>query len=645
MRNFRVKSKEINEHLVLLYRISLLMAFYSLCRILFYSFNTLSFPKVIFLSFLEIMKAGLFFDIQAILYLNVVYAIFFLLPFRFRFANWYQHFLKLVFMIGNGLGLAFNLIDIIYYRYILKRITASSIDIAAFDAGNIKLIFRFIHDFWYIAFMLIVLLFALSILYSVFKPKPVAGRNSLIFFLSGTVLLFGFIFLAERGIDRKSPLSNGFPVFYRNFAFLNAPEELSLVQNTPFSMISTLGKKDFGSKSYFRSEEETSRIFNPVHVPASGEPMRKDNVVIIILESFGKAFVGSLNPQFSDPRDRSYTPFLDSLMSQGLICTNAFANGRKSIDGIPAITASIPELIVPYTVTECKENKINSLASLLVAEGYQSAFYHAAPNGTMGFNVFTKMAGYQKYSGLNEYPDRVEFDGVWGIWDEAYFQYFARQINDMKEPFLGTIFSVSSHHPYQIPEKYKDRFPEGRISLDKCIRYTDHSLQKFFDTARKMPWYKNTLFVISADHAINSAIPEYYSSTKYFSIPILFYKPDGSLKGVDDQLVQQTDIMPSILNYLNYPSPYVSFGNSVFDPLAKRFVLNYLEESYQFLSGDYALYLTNDKLTNIYNRKDDPQLRHNLVGKITLPEEEQRMKAVIQQYMNRMVENRMIVGK
>jgi phosphoglycerol transferase MdoB-like AlkP superfamily enzyme len=158
-----------------------------------------------------------------------------------------------------------------------------------------------------------------------------------------------------------------------------------------------------------------------------------------------------------------------------------------------------------------------------------------------------------------------------------------------------------------------------------------------------MPWFKNTLFVITADHTVDSKIPEYYTSVNHFAIPILFYKPDGSLKGADHGLAQQIDIMPTVLSYLAYPNSYVAFGNNLFDPAAKRFVINYIEDSYQFLSGDYAFYLTDDKLTAIYNRKEDPSLSKNLLGKVDLLQEQQLQKAIVQQFNNRMAENRMVV--
>jgi len=642
---FNTKKYEANEYLVLMYRIAILMGFYSICRILFYLFNTASFPKVTFLSFLTILKGGMMFDISALLYLNVVYMLLFLLPFHFKFNNWYQKVLKWLFMIVNGIGIAFNLIDIIYYRYILKRTTASMFDVAAFDAGNTNLIMRFFYDFWYILLIFIILMFFLSRFYSVLKPRPFKFRHPFVYFLSGIpviALVAGLSIMGMRGGWRHSTR----PINMNNAgAFVNTPEEMSLVQNTPFCIFRTWGKKAFEQKSFFTSEEEVSRIYSPVIEPDSIGDFRKENVVIIILESFSRAFVGSLNPQLEDPRDRSYTPFLDSLIHESLVFPNSFANGRKSIDAIPSVTASIPALVLPYVISERSGNKINSIASLLSTQGYQTAFFHGAPNGSMGFDAFTKIAGFHQYFGRNEYDNDADFDGIWGIWDEPFFQFFAREMNHLQEPFATALFSVSSHHPYDVPAKYKGKFPEGRIPLNKCIRYTDMALQKFFDSARKMPWFKNTLFVITADHATDSDIKEYYTSVNRFAIPIVFYKSDGSLKGVDYELAQQIDIMPTVLSYLNYPQPYVAFGNDLFDESSQRFAINYIQDSYQFLIGDHVIYMTDELITAIYNRKEDPELTINLIGNIDIQEHNQLLKAIVQQFNNRMADNRLVIER
>ncbi|MCX6236801.1 MAG: LTA synthase family protein [Bacteroidia bacterium] len=632
-----------NEFLVMVYRFLIVMFLYSAGRIIFYLFNTSMFPNVGFTSFMRIMRGGVMFDTSAVLYLNAIYFLLYLLPLPFKFKPWYQQMLKWVFMIFNSVGLAFNHIDIIYYRYILKRTTASVFDIVSYDAGNYRLVSRFFYDFWYIAIILLITLLLLSKLYSLFKPRP---SFKVLNWKYGVVSLFSlivFLILSVIGM-RGGYMESTRPISMNNAGkYVDSPQEISLVLNTPFCIIRTWGKKAFEVKNYFSSEDELNRIYTPVRVPNSGEAMKHDNVVIIILESFSREFVGSLNKQIDNGHYKGYTPFLDSLISKGLVFPNAFANGRKSIDAIPSVTASIPALVLPYVISERSGNRINSLAGLLTKEGYQSAFFHGAPNGSMGFDAFAKIAGFQRYIGKNEYGNDEGFDGVWGIWDEPFFQFFADEMNKMKEPFFTTIFSVSSHHPFKVPEQYKTRFPEEHIELQKCIRYTDFALKEFFDKASKMPWFKNTLFVITSDHCAQSELKEYKTAVNYYAAPLIFYKGDGSLTGKDDSLAQQIDIMPSVLGYLNYTKPYVAFGNNLFDPSTQRFAINYLEDTYQFLYGDHALYFTDNKLTGIFNWKEDPDLHKNLIGSANSENEQNLFKAIIQQYNNRMAQDRLVI--
>ncbi len=642
--NILQEKRKANEYLVLVYRFVLVMFLYSAGRIIFFLFNRSMFPNVDLTSFIRIMRGGVMFDTSAVLYLNAIYFLLYLLPFPFKFEERYQRALKWIFMVINSIGLALNHIDIIYYRFILKRTTASVWDIVSNDAGNYRLILRFFYDFWYIAMILLVTVLLLAKLYSLFKPQPVTNIRSWKYSLWSAVALLVVSYLSVIGM-RGGYMPSTRPISMNNAGkYVNSTEEMALVQNTPFCILRTFDKKAFEIRHYFSSEEELSRIYSPERLPKSGGTMKRDNVVIIILESFSREFVGALNKDLDNGHYKGYTPFIDSLISRSLVFPNAFANGRKSIDAIPSITASIPALVVPYVISERSGNRINSLAGLLSKEGYQTAFFHGAPNGSMGFDAFAKIAGFQRYYGKNEYNNDEGFDGVWGIWDEPFFQFYADEMNQMKEPFYTTIFSVSSHHPFKVPEQYKARFPEEHLPLQKCIRYTDMALKEFFDKAAKMPWFKNTLFVITNDHCSESDFKEYKTAVNYYASTLIFYKGDGSLQGKDESLAQQIDIMPSVLGYLNYQKPFIAFGNNLFDPSSQRFVINYLEETYQFLQGDYALYFTDNKLTGIFNRKIDPYLLVNLLGKISPESEQQLFKAIIQQFNNRMVQDRLVIA-
>jgi phosphoglycerol transferase MdoB-like AlkP superfamily enzyme len=636
---------QVNEYLVMIYRFAIVMLLYSAGRIIFFLFNTSMFPNVGFTSFIRILRGGIMFDTSAVLYLNAIYFLLYLLPFHFKFKEQYQRILKWIFLVFNSTGLAFNHIDIIYYRFILKRTTASVFDIVSYDAGNFRLILRFFYDFWYIALLWLITLALMTWLYSLVQPRPsfgfkVPGWKYRLLSIAAILLFSGFSVIGMRGGYMPSTR----PISMNNAGkYVSSTEEMSLVLNTPFCIIRTWDKKAFDVKKYFNSEEEINKIYTPVRIPNSFGVLKKDNVVVIILESFSREFVGSLNKNLDGGHYKGYTPFIDSLISRSYVFSNAFANGRKSIDAIPSITASIPALVVPYVISEQSGNRINSLAGLLSKEGYETAFFHGAPNGSMGFDAFAKIAGFKSYIGKNEYGNDEGFDGVWGIWDEPFFQFFADEMDKMKEPFFTTIFSVSSHHPFKVPEQYKARFPEEHLPLQKCIRYTDMALKEFFEKASKMAWFKNTLFVITSDHCSESDFKEYKTAVNYFAAPLIFYKGDNSLQGKDESLAQQIDIMPTVLGYLNYSKPFVAFGNNLFDPSSQRFVINYLEDSYQFLQGDYSLYFTENKLTAVYNRKNDPYLLENLLGKINPEKELALFKAVIQQFNNRMAQNRLVI--
>jgi len=245
---------------------------------------------------------------------------------------------------------------------------------------------------------------------------------------------------------------------------------------------------------------------------------------------------------------------------------------------------------------------------------------------------------------MTEYGNDADFDGSWGIWDEEFMQFMAHKINDFQQPFVATFFSVSSHHPFKIPERYVGKFKKGTLDFHIPIQYSDMALRKFFATASKEPWFKNTLFVLTADHSNHAWHPEYKTSIGDFSVPILFYHPGGTdLKGMDSTVVQQMDIMPTVMHYLHYDGPYVSFGVNALDSTGNHFAVNYNNSTYQIIQGNYVLQFLQEKVIAMYDYVHDPLLNNNLLGK--MPEKEKKMeqllKAFIQQYNSRMIHNKL----
>jgi len=291
---------------------------------------------------------------------------------------------------------------------------------------------------------------------------------------------------------------------------------------------------------------------------------------------------------------------------------------------------------------------VNSLGSLLKRKGYHTSFFHGAPNGSMGFEAFMNVAGYDHYYGKTEYGNDDDYDGIWGIWDDKFFGFYADKLNEFPQPFVSSIFSVSSHHPFKIPREYESMFKGGREPILKCIQYTDFSLKKFFQKASRMPWYYNTVFVITADHtSSNILFDETRTAWGFYSIPIIYFQPDHSLQGRDVGITQQIDIMPTILRHLNYDEDFIAFGRDAFSEHAQRFAFNYRDNVYQIFEGDYLLVFDGVKTVGLYNFKTDKMVVNNLMQDKpdVAARMEKKIKAVIQQYNNRLIDNRMTAAR
>ena len=290
-------------------------------------------------------------------------------------------------------------------------------------------------------------------------------------------------------------------------------------------------------------------------------------------------------------------------------------------------------------------NDYTGLAGILAKEGYETAFFHGAQNGSMGFQAFAQKIGFQRYYGRTEYEasqGKDDFDGTWAIWDEPFLQYYANEMSNMKQPFMTTLFTASSHHPFAIPEKYKKQFPEEELEIHKCIRYTDMAIGRFFETASRQPWFNNTIFVLTSDHTNMSNHAEYQTDLGGFCSPIIIYEPEREPQ-LQDKIAQQIDILPTVLGMLGYQKPYFGFGIDLLNaPAEETWAVNYLNGIYQYVKYGYVLQFDGQHTKAVY-RLDDRLMKHNIKGEVEVQAMmECELKAIIQQYMERMTQDRLL---
>lgn len=633
-----------NVYWALFLRFGIALLLFTVCRIGFYLFNMSYFPNMTPGKFLVIMAGGIRFDLTALLYTNMLFIILMIIPFPVRFKPVYQTVTKWIFFVFNGIALAMNVADFIYFKFTLRRTTGDIFQQFENETNMGGLFFRFIFDYWYATIFWVALIAAMVWLYNHTRLQGPMLKNKVYYYVTGTIAVPAIAFLIVGGI-RGDFLHSTRPITLSDAGkYVNDPSEVSLVLNTPFALYRTLGKTKIKRVNYFSSSDALSKEFSPVHHVADSGSMKKLNVVVIVLESFSKEFFGCFNAAKENGTYKGYTPFLDSLVQHSKTFQYSFANGRKSIEALPSVVASIPSMGIPYVLSPFSGNRINSLGNLLKNEGYQTAFFHGAPNGSMGFEAFMNIAGIDEYYGMTEYNNDADYDNWWGIWDEKFLGFTADTQEKFREPFLSVFFSVSSHHPFRIPAEYDSVFKGGKEPILRCIQYTDHSLKKYFEKISKQPWYPNTLFVITADHTSSNVLFDDSRTAKgLFSIPVIFFRPDDSLKGLDTSIVQQADIMPSVLGYLGYRKDYLAFGRDIFHDQQTPCAWNYKDDVFQFYRGDYLLQFDGKRSIALYNFKTDTSLSNNLIKDKELAGEkqsmEQHIKAVIQQYNNRMVEN------
>ena len=635
-----------NIYLVMTYRYLLVMFLLSLSRIGFYIFNLSMFPGMDAREFMSVLRGGLVFDLSALVYFNILVIVLLLPPFNFRYTGIYKNIVRYTFFVSNGLLLAINGADYVYFRFLNKRATADVFNTFENEQNMVKMFFKFLYDYWPATLFTLILLFLMVFLYGKVKEKKPQPRNLYLHY-GINILMIPIVLTLFVGAARGGYKHSTRPITISNAArYVKNPQFVPIVLNTPFSLLRTFGKKELVRYNFF-TEDELKSIYNPHYIPSPSEPGSKVNIVIIIMESFAREYIGFYNRDLDGGNYKGYTPFLDSLISESLTFDVTLANGNKSIDAMPSILASMPSLETPYIISHYANNKINGLAELLKRKGYYSAFFHGAPNGSMGFDSFARMAGFDDYFGLDQYPEKNDFDGMWGVWDEPFFTFFASRLGTFREPFLASIFSVSSHHPFKVPEKYSGKFPEGPVPICRTVGYSDYALKQFFSKVSLEPWFDNTLFIITADHTNEEFHREYQNNFGQYSVPVIFYRHGSDLRGVKMRIAQQIDIMPSVLAYLNFDEEYIAFGNNLFDDSYESFGFNSYSTNYNIFMNGHILSMVDTNMVTLFNYKTDIFHENNLIDKEPelRSEMERKLKAIMQTYNSRMLDNDLSVNK
>ncbi|HJE88969.1 LTA synthase family protein [Rikenella microfusus] len=659
--NERLRPWLHNSITVLAWRLLIVYALLFLLRVIFYLLNTDTLGPMTRAEVPALVRGSLLFDTAGVCYCYCLFTVLSLLPLRARGRQWYRRLLFWTWLVPGIVIVLTNLADTVYFHYAKKRVTVDELHFADNDnTGHI--LWKAAGENWYLVLIAIMLVWGMVQLYRLVKPAPVRIRSGWAFVLTGSLMTLVSAVLLVGGM--RGGLSHAIrPIAMSNAAqYALSPAKASVVLSNPFCILRTISNKKISYVRYFPDERELAARFSPCRYPAA-DSLRHDrfgtqrgkNILIFVLESFSYEHSAYLNPELYKG-EASYTPFLDSLMREGYLFRRGYANGRKSIDALPSVLSSIPSFKTPFVVTPQSLGETRGLGRLLGEEGYSTWFFNGSENKSMGFVAYAKLSGVENARTREDYEAKMgrrDYDGYWGIWDGPFMQYMARELDTVPKPFFATIFTLSSHHPFVVPEGYENMLPEGRTKVQRPVAYTDRSLRDFFDYARRQPWYENTLFVFTADHVSSEVYgDESKAPTGNSHIIFFLYTPDGSLRGDDPHVAQQIDLMPTLLGLTGYDKPYFAYGQDIFEIRAdsarvseRAFAINYLNESFQWITDSTAMFFDEHEVTHLFDLERDPLERHNLIEQGAEPDTAQveRMKALLQTYYERLEKSDFVV--
>ena len=622
--------------LLLLYL--LLFVIYTILRVAFIIYNWPDFDTSVPYALAKTLVNGWRFDLSAILLSNLIFTLCWILPLgQYWTSKPYQLFLKVLFLGVNSFFILLNAIDIVYYPFVKKRMQR---DVLLFFNGEkgseaYTILPVFIVQFWYIWLMMIACVYFLFKYYKVIlgSVNGKALKASWAYFLFFPLIISVQMAGMRGGVQLR-------PLAVIDASQSTGVKNIPFVLNSTFSMMRTWSKKSLEEKQYFDQSDITGCDSPIKQIGVDSIHARVgENIVIIMVESLSKEYL-------SWYQGTGHTPFLDSLMGHSLVFDNGFANARESVQGIPAVLASVPAWMdEPFIFSRYGANKFNSIASITKPYGYQSYFYHGATRGTMGFLSFANLAAFDGYYGKEDYPDQSHFDGSWGIWDHHYLPYVASDLSLKQVPFVAAILTINTHHPFKVPGIYKVPYPNTQHPILNTLQYADFSLKLFFDHAATQPWFDNTLFVITADHTGPMTVPS-KSILEDYQVPIIFYRPDNTLKGSSASIINQIDIMPTVLTMIGVNATVVSFGKNIFDSTCLNAHINYKSGIYQYADDQYCIHFDGMQTIGIFDWHKDRLLADNLKNDPALQERikvmETHLKKAIQSYRHAIIHNKML---
>lgn len=573
-----------------IYLLSLLI-FFS-CRMSIFIMNNDS-SLINYFSLLTSFYIGLKFDLVILGYISLIpiLILFVMNENNFKSLN---NFIFIVYGILCALSYVVSIADIFYFG-----MYKSHINIAAFhwiDKPKFVLDLLIQDKVYILSLIFLIILLGVYTFYffKLFKAKfSYFNINPLV-----KILILLAILLSIRGrLDLKSPIRIGTAYFSNNSLF----NELGL--NANFVLIRSILDRNHLKKSDFNlieqnamnkvlENEKNYEAFKYCSTYSNTLPIEsKKNIVLILMESMGTSCLSS-------PTVPNTTPFLDSLKKKSIYFNNFYSSGIHTFNGIFSTLYSIPSFSTFHSL-KLINKKLKSIPVDLQNYGYYNIYF------TTHDGQFDNVEGFLYKNGFNEvvsddnYPIS-ELKTNLGVSDGYMLNYSIQKLNKIQTPFFCTIMTSSNHTPFYTPPTFKRKFKDDRLN---SISYSDFALNEFFMNAKLQAWYKNTIFVLVADHGINDN-DNFPVSLKYNEIPLYIFDPNNKNveNFINSNIGSQIDVLPTLLEFIGMKCFNSNFGTNI-NCNSKEYVVYNYDNKYVVISKDHIFIEAFDKsFSSLYDR-------------------------------------------
>ncbi len=649
---------------ITIWRILLLYIALQICRVTFYIYNEDLIGSIEGEEVWSLFKGSLLFDGASIAFSTSLFLILTSLPVSESIWNskFYRITTFVTYILPVAIMLVANLGDAVYFHYTQGRCTAEEIFYANND-NTTQLAGQFIMENWYLVLLFVLILVGIIYSYRLgFKAKDIVPLTphkedreninkrpnghkirGIVLFVVVRIIVLSLtmlfaVYSIRGGITRMTR-----PITLSNaMLYTLSPNKANLILSNPFCIIRTISVQT-DTPQYFE-QEVVDAIYSPSH---HAEEMTKSelygcceghNVVLFILESFSAEHSAYLMPDIHT--NGGYTPHLDKIMSEGLTLERCYANGHTSIEAPPAIWSSIPSYQSRFILMAESIAEYKALPTILKDKGYHTAFFCGSEHGSMGFSAFAHLVDIENLYSMEDYYARhgkCNFDGAWGIWDEPFIDFMGEELCSFEEPFFASIITLSSHHPFNVPDDAAKELPEGTTLNHRPVAYTDRAIGRFMEKYKDEEWFKNTLFIFVADHVSSERMaPRTYSTPECFHIVGAMYTPDGSLPAQHyNSITSQVDIMPTALGLLGNEEPYFAIGRDIFnEPHRESFTLIRSGYGHIGITNDFVVDFNGTTSVGAYSHLDYSH-SHDISSQVNIDHVDSLIKAHLQQYYHR----------